>query len=131
MEVAHSSTGKTARMKEKRKQKQFEKAKADAIIRKQRRKQRWKLHLIVTGLILTLFFFNFQWYIALIPLPIHLFFCFWTLAIEFYTAKKKAIEWNKYLKKYGMKMPDGSYHLPEHVKMTHKKMVENGKQIAV
>lgn len=131
MEVAHSSTGKTARIKEKRKARKFEKAKAEALLRKGRKKQRWKLHLIVTGLILTLFFLKLPWYISLIPLPIHLFFTFWTLAMEFYNAKKKAIEWNRYLKKYGMKMPNGEYHIPEHVKMTHKKMIENGKTIAV
>ena len=130
MNVAHS-TGKTAKTKEKRKAKMYEQAKLDAIQKKKRRKQRFKLHIVALALTLGLFALGLSWYFSLIPLVIHLLLAFWVFAVEFYVKRNKERAYRAYLLKYGVAGKDGYLVIPPHVRMTHKKLIEQGKKIAV
>ncbi len=126
MKVVHS-TGKTAKKKiaieEKKKSILKKKIKS--------RLQRYKLHAIAFILCAILYAFSFAWYIYLIPMVIHLAIIFWVFAVEFYVARNKERAWNAYLHKYGIIGKDGKMFIPPHVKMTHKKLIEQGKKIAI
>lgn len=130
MQVAHS-TGKTARTKEKRKAKLYEQTKAEAIQKKKRRKQRFKLHIVALVLTLGLFALTLPWYISLIPATIHFLLAGWVFAVEFYVKRNKERAYRAYLLKYGVAGKDGYLVIPPHVRMTHKKLIEQGKSIAV
>lgn len=105
----------------------IESEKQAAIAKKKKSKfQRYKLHGIAIVLCLILSAFRLSWYIFLIPMYIHLAIIIWVFMVEFYVKRNKERAWNAYVKKYGI---DGA--IPPHVKMTHKKLIESGKKIAI
>lgn len=121
MEAVHS-TGKTA-LKRK-----LEKEKA-ILKKKQTFWQRSKLHTAALFFTIVFFLFTNHWYFYLIPLFIHLVFMFWAYGIDFYTKRNMARAYRAYEIKYGIQQKDGSYIIPGHVKMTHRKLIEQGKPI--
>lgn len=94
-------------------------------IKSKARKVRLILSFIALFLCAVLWFFNFRWYIVIIPMILHLTLAFYAFAKQFYTDRNNVRAWNAYVTKYG----DANGNIPDHVKMIHRKLIAQGKSI--
>lgn len=101
------------------------KAKQKAEAKFKARMIRQALTLFALFLCAVLWFFNFKWYIIIIPMILHLALAFYAYAKKFYADRNKVRAWNAYLKRYG----DKNGRVPEHTKMIHRKLIAQGKSI--
>ncbi len=92
------------------------------------KKERFKRRLLTTVIAMIIsavlyFFFHHIW-IPITIMSIHLFLCFYTFAVWFYSQRNKKRAWAAYMNKYGV-----NGEIPKHVQMIHKKLIQSGKTI--
>jgi len=97
------------------------------------KRNKLKMQLLTTfvaiAMTVTLFAIGWKWYVSLIPIVIHLWMVFYTFAVKFYTDRNKARAWEQYIKKYGGKMGTRKNEIHPHIRMTHVKLIKQGKKI--
>lgn len=91
-----------------------------------KRRIRWMLSGIALCIGEIIYLFTKSSFLSCIPLVIHFALVFYTFAVGFYRERKEKQYWALYLKKYGV-----NGVVPEHVKMIHKKLIQNGEKIKV
>lgn len=94
---------------------------------KYRRKQRLKLFFIAVIFSSLLHIAGLPVVISLIPLALHVCLLFYSYAVVFYGVRQKEKWWKMYVAKFG----DKNGNIPDHVRMTHKKLIMQGHKIDV
>lgn len=96
------------------------------------KKHRFKLFLVNALFCSILILLGCSWYISIIPMVAHAFFYCFAFAFARWKKMRANIYWDKYLKKYGViNKKTGEIEIPMHVRMTHRKLIEQGKNISV
>ena len=86
-----------------------------------------KIGFVIASLLSWIFYYFIPIAFALIPIYIHV--LLWAISYYQYSIKRKKDEtvWDKYVSRYGNKKGE----IPADVRMRHKKMISEGKQISL
>lgn len=106
--------------------KTLEQEKEERSMKVRKRTIRWILLTVAFALSDLIYYFTKSNWWSMLPILIHILLAFYSFAVEFYKKRKDAEYWKKYEAKYAV-----NGEIPEHVKMIHKKLIQNGEKISI